>query len=114
MTRHLIFVFLVSSFACYLSLELNPSGFDKEVLNDSNIWLVEFYSEMCGSCKEFSPTWDAITSKVKSLSCGKINIDDKFGTALAQKLGVLDQGLPNIQLITGFDKLIPIVTGNHS
>ena len=27
----------------------------KEVLADKNVWLVEFSSQFCGSCKEFEP-----------------------------------------------------------
>ena len=26
-------------------------------LDDSDIWLVEFFSPMCGSCEEFKSTW---------------------------------------------------------
>jgi hypothetical protein len=52
---------------------------------------------MCGSCQEFAPVWETLTRKLKSIKSGKINIDTSEGMKLAQKLGVLDEGIPNIQ-----------------
>ena len=31
-------------------------------LDDSDIWLVEFFSPMCGSCTEFKSTWTEVAS----------------------------------------------------
>lgn len=43
---------------------------------------------------------------------GKINIDVKEGMEIASKLGVLDEGLPNIRLFTAKNKGISIHTGS--
>jgi thiol-disulfide isomerase/thioredoxin len=31
-------------------------------LDDPDIWLVEFFSPMCGSCADFKPTWNEVAS----------------------------------------------------
>lgn len=67
---------------------------------------------MCGSCQEFAPVWDTLTKKLKSIKTGKINIDTKDGLALAQKLGVLDEGIPNIQLYHKKGAAISLMTGD--
>jgi thioredoxin-like negative regulator of GroEL len=67
---------------------------------------------MCGSCQEFAPTWETVEAKAqKSLPCAKINIDEKAGLAIAQKYGILNQGIPNVQLVVSGNKFVPIVTG---
>jgi thiol-disulfide isomerase/thioredoxin len=68
-----------------------------QILESEHAWVVEFYSDMCGSCQEFAPVWETLTRKLKSIKNGKINIDTPEGMKLAQKLGVLDEGIPNIQ-----------------
>lgn len=56
---------------------------------------------MCGSCKEFAPTWDKLEYSLKSkISLGKVNIDDQNNMKLAQSLGVLDEGIPCIRIFT--------------
>jgi thioredoxin-like negative regulator of GroEL len=77
--------------------DIDASRFDELVIDDSRVWAVEFYSPMCGSCTEFSPTWHSMEGKFKSIESGSINIDSKEGMVVAQRLGVLDEGLPNIR-----------------
>jgi thioredoxin-like negative regulator of GroEL len=84
-----------------LAVDIDPSDFDKEVLQDERAWLVEFYSPMCGSCQEFTPVWEGLEGSMKSLVLGKVNIDIPEGAKLADKLGVLEQGIPNVQLFAG-------------
>lgn len=66
---------------------------------------------MCGSCKEFAPVWDTLTKKLKSFKTGKINIDTKEGVALAQRLGVLDEGIPNIQFYPKKGSAVSLMRG---
>lgn len=80
-------------------------------MKDDAVWAVEFYSSMCGSCQEFSPIWDSVTSKLKSVKSGKINIDTKQGMALAEKLGVLNEGIPNVQLFSSKNSANSLMTG---
>ena len=87
-----------------LSKDLDPNTFTSTVLNDNKVWMVEFYSSMCGGCQEFASTWDRITQTFNeksydgSILSGKINIDKKDGMKLAEQLGVLEDGVPHVKL----------------
>ena len=72
--------------------------FKKNVIEDDRVWLVEFYSGMCGSCKEFAPTWDRIEMSLNDVLKTKVNIDKKGGMEVAQYMGALEEGLPNVRL----------------
>ena len=79
--------------------ELKPEEFESLVIKDSKVWLLEFYSGMCGSCKEFAPVWNKLENTLQSsISLGKINIDDKKGLKIAEWLGALDEGIPHLRL----------------
>lgn len=56
--------------------DIDPKLFQSNVIGDEKLWLVEFYSYKCGSCQEFAPTWKKVTESVKSISTGKINVDN--------------------------------------
>jgi thioredoxin-like negative regulator of GroEL len=81
--------------------ELNAEEFETEVTGSKFVYLVEFFSSMCGSCKEFSPVWDTVEeSLAKKLKTGKINIDKKAGLAIAQEMGIMEDGIPSLVLFT--------------
>ena len=87
--------------------------FQKSVVQDDRVWLVEFYSSMCGSCKEFSPTWDRIESTLSDVMKTKVNIDRKGGMEIAKQFGALQEGIPNVRLLvakTGTG--LPIMKGD--
>ena len=69
------------------------------VLSDGNVWLLEFASAHCGSCKEFAPEWAKLAGALKRIKCGSVSIDNADGKALAQKLGVMEEGIPNLKLV---------------
>ncbi len=95
--------------------ELSGSTFQADVLNDSRVWIVEFYSAMCGGCQEFAPTWERVDMNMKSIVAGKVNIDEPEGEALAKSLGVLDEGVPSIRLFmaSGDSKGVSIMQGQE-
>ena len=78
--------------------EWTLAEFKKNVIEDDRAWIVEFYSAMCGSCKEFAPTWDRIEMNLNDVLKTKVNIDQKGGMEVAQYMGALDEGLPNVRL----------------
>lgn len=80
--------------------DLDPDSFQNTVIEDGRVWVVEFYSGMCGSCQEFAPTWTRIEDSLKSIATGKINIDKKPGMQLAESLGVLEQGIPHVRMFS--------------
>ena len=70
---------------------------------DETVWLIEFYSPMCGSCKEFAPTWSLLESKLKNkLKTGKVNIDEKLGLKIAEETGALEEGIPHLRLFNRY------------
>ncbi len=96
------------------SQDLTGAAFESDVVDDLRVWVVEFYSPMCGSCQEFASIWDKVDKNMKSILTGKVNIDETEGAALAKKLGVLDEGLPNIRLFNkvGDSKGVSIMNGD--
>lgn len=84
----------------YADLSIDASDFEQRVIGSNEVFLIEFFSEMCGSCQEFAPQWQRISenSQTLGLQTAKINIDRKDNLALAQRLGVLDDGLPSVRL----------------
>ena len=102
-------VFVASVLACTFILVASTATF----LEDERAVLVEFYSDMCGSCSEFKPTWAKIEKAAKSVVTAKINIDDKEGLSIAESFGVLEEGLPNVRLFksTADRRGVSIVSG---
>lgn len=87
--------------------------FEKYVIKDERVWLVEFYSSMCGSCKEFAPIWEHVDKTLSDVMKTKVNIDQKGGMEIAKYMGALEEGIPNVRLITTQDgKSEGIVKGN--
>lgn len=112
-----ILLLLCLSICVLAAADLQPSSFSNDVVGSERVWLVEFYSAMCGSCKEFAPTWEKIEFSLKSkLSLGKVNIDDQESMKLAQSLGVLDEGIPCIRIFSSksSDKGASIMSGKSS
>ena len=93
---------------------IDPAQFDEQVVKSDHAWLIKFYSKMCGACNDFKPTWKKVTGKLKDFSFGEISIDDKAGMKLAEKLGVLDEGLPNVRMFyqNGDKNGVSVATGN--
>ena len=79
---------------------LDADNFDSVVTASGKPWVVEFYSEMCGSCKEFAPTWHAFADKiagVEGLGTARVCVDKKPGSKLAGGLaGLFDKGIPQV------------------
>ena len=86
---------------CSQAESLDLTNYDEKVLLSKEAWLVEYYSERCGTCQEFSQIWSNATKKIKKLRIGKVNIDNENGMELAKKNNILDEGIPCVQLIYG-------------
>jgi thiol-disulfide isomerase/thioredoxin len=93
-------VLLSSSVPIQGAEDLDLAAFKATVLTDEKVWAVEFYSSMCGSCKEFNPTWTKVEKSLKSIATTKVNIDTKEGMEIAKELGVLEEGIPNLRLFS--------------
>ena len=63
----------------------------------ADLYLIEFYSDMCGSCKEFKPTFVELADAFPALIGGACNIDTDAGMKLANELGVLNGARVSVQ-----------------
>ena len=89
---------LVISFL-FASYAEHDVTFGAENIDDERVWLVEFYSTMCGSCKEFSSVWSKVDASIRSIVTAQVNIDFPEGMEMAKKLKVLEEGVPNVKLL---------------
>lgn len=46
-------------------IDLNPSNFDKLVINGDEVWIVEFFAPWCGHCKQFVPEYQKAANSLK-------------------------------------------------
>lgn len=89
------------------TLEFTTSNFEKEVLQNSQPVLVDFWAEWCGPCKMIAPVVDELAeTKVGSLVVGKLNADEHQDVLAA--LGVMS--LPTLILFKNGEE-VTRVTG---
>ena len=47
----------------------------KEIINQKEIALIDFYASWCGPCKMLAPILDEIAKEFPNITVGKVNID---------------------------------------
>jgi thioredoxin 1 len=78
-----------------MTVHVNDSDFDQNVLKASGSVLVDFWAEWCGPCKQIGPILDEIATEMQGkLTIAKVNIDKNPETP--QKYGV--RGIPTLIL----------------
>lgn len=60
---------------------LNNDNFEKEVLKEEKVVLVDLYADWCGPCKMLSPTVEAIAQEESKVKVGKLNVDENSDIA---------------------------------
>lgn len=55
--------------------ELTPEKFD-ELKNSDETWVVDFWAEWCGPCKQMAPIFEEVSEEVDGINFGKVNIED--------------------------------------
>ena len=100
---NLLVVCAMLSWGVAMSSDMNPEKF-YDVVSDHRVWLLEFYSPMCGSCKEFAPVWQTVEDYLeRKVMTAKINIDSKAGMKIAEAVGALEDGIPALVLFKSSD-----------
>ncbi|UNC92925.1 thioredoxin family protein [Candidatus Contubernalis alkaliaceticus] len=79
-------------------LELDKDNFEKEVLQEEGVVLVDFWSTQCGPCKELLPELVELAKKYdgKVKFC-KLNIAGNRRLAIGQKV----MGVPTVAIYKG-------------
>lgn len=67
--------------------QLDDRNFQKEVLENNGLSLVDFYASWCGPCKMLSPIIEEIAEEREDVVVGKINVDESVD--LASQYGVV-------------------------
>uniref|UniRef100_A0A672NZK1 Protein disulfide-isomerase A6 n=1 Tax=Sinocyclocheilus grahami TaxID=75366 RepID=A0A672NZK1_SINGR len=76
-------------------VELNPSNFNREVIQSDSLWLVEFYAPWCGHCKNLAPEWKKAATALKGIvKVGAVDADQH--NSLGGQYGV--RGFPSIKI----------------
>ncbi|XP_011505126.1 PREDICTED: probable protein disulfide-isomerase A6 [Ceratosolen solmsi marchali] len=84
-------------------IDLTMNNFDKRVLDDHSIWIVEFYAPWCGHCQQLKPEYEKAASALKGvIKVGGVNADEH--KSLGSRFGV--RGFPTIKIFVG-DKSTP-------
>jgi len=80
-------------------VDLTSQNFDAEVLNSSDVVLVDFSAEWCGPCKMIGPILDELAKEYegKGLKIGKVDIQEN--EELANKYQIMN--IPNMLIFKG-------------
>ena len=120
MSYFLVLALLFAS--CFAHVEITPpklvpsQNVYDELKTISNVVVVEFYSEYCGSCKEFAEEWTKLIENKyfhKRIQWAKVNIDTPIGMAIAQAEGALDGGIPHVRMLDTVNHHVVLMTGNQ-
>ncbi|NQV21640.1 MAG: thioredoxin [Rhodospirillales bacterium] len=74
--------------------KVTDGSFEKDVLEASEIVVVDFWAEWCGPCKQIGPSLEEIATEMDSVTIAKLNIDENPQTPV--KYGV--RGIPTLIL----------------
>jgi len=94
-------------------IELTDQSFEEEVINNSQLVLVDFYTNWCPPCKILSPVLEKLSQEFKEeIIFTKINIDSN--PVVSQKFGI--ESIPTVAIfkngksLDGFVGAIPEAT----
>lgn len=76
------------------TLELTKENF-REVIENNDIVIIDFWASWCGPCKAFAPVFEAASEKHDDVVFAKVNTEEQRELAAAYRI----QSIPTIMLL---------------
>ena len=76
------------------TMELTKENF-REVIENNDIVVIDFWASWCGPCKAFAPIFEAASEKHEGVVFGKVNTEEERELAAAYRI----QSIPTIMLL---------------
>jgi len=80
--------------------ELTPDDME-EVQNSGETWVIDFWAEWCGPCKQFSPIFEEVSEEIDGVNFGKVDMEEH--QELGTSMGV--RALPTTLVVSGGDEV---------
>ena len=87
-------------------IEVTDDSFDKDVLKQSKLVLVDFWAPWCGPCRMLAPILEEIASEKSEIIIAKMDVDDN--PMIPSKHGI--RSIPTMMLFKG-GELVATKTG---
>ena len=58
------------------TIKITDESFEKDVLKNGKVCVVDFWAEWCGPCKMIAPILEEIASEEEAIRIAKVNVDD--------------------------------------
>lgn len=84
-------ILIIKGGKCMLK-HVTEATFQKEVLENNKVTLVDFYADWCGPCKMVSPILEKIASETENFDIAKINVDENQTLAMQYRI----MSIPNM------------------
>lgn len=80
--------------------ELTPERIE-EIKNSGETWIIDFWAEWCGPCKQFSPIFEEVSEEHDGMNFGKVDMEEfqEIGTSMGVR------ALPTTLIISGEEEL---------
>ena len=80
---------------------INQDEFEKEVINEEGVVVVDFFATWCGPCKMLAPVLDEVQDEMKNVKIVKVDIDENPNVASEYKV----KNIPTIKVFKNGEEI---------